>query len=46
MKCKKCEYVEMKMHKVENNNMIFKCKQCGNEETISMSEIENTHKNN
>lgn len=41
MKCDKCQYVEMKMYKTtEDNKMIFRCKQCGNEKTVSMSEIE------
>ena len=41
MKCKKCDdYIEMKMYKVEEDKMIFKCKQCGNTETVDIAEIE------
>lgn len=42
--CNKCKHVEMKMEKVENSMMTFRCKQCGNEEVVSTQEIEKTTK--
>lgn len=40
MKCDKCRYVEMKMKEVKDDNMIFRCKQCGNEEIIEIQKVE------
>lgn len=45
MVCDKCRLVEMRMYKVDNDNMIFKCKRCGNEKVVSINEmIKNTKK--
>ncbi len=44
MVCDKCKHVEMKMEKVENGMMTFKCKQCGNGKVVSVQVIEETAK--
>lgn len=44
MVCDKCKHVEMKMEKVENGMMTFRCKQCGNEKVVSVQEVEETAK--
>lgn len=40
MKCNKCKHIEMKVEKVEEDKMFFKCKQCGNEEAIDIRTLE------
>lgn len=36
--------VEMKMEKVNNDRMFFKCKQCGNEVEKTVYEVEEANK--
>lgn len=40
MLCSKCKIVEMKMDKVEDNKMYFKCKRCGNEAEKTIEEMQ------
>lgn len=44
MKCNKCKHIEMKVEKVEEDKMFFKCKQCGNEEVINITDLEKSKK--
>jgi len=39
MLCSKCKIIEMKMNRVEDNKMYFKCKRCGNEEEKIIEEV-------
>lgn len=39
MLCSKCKIVEMKMHKVEDDKMYFRCKRCGNEVEKTVEEV-------
>ena len=40
MLCNKCKIIEMKMDKVEDGEMHFKCKRCGNEIKKTIKEVE------
>lgn len=42
--CNKCGMVEMKMEKVNNDMMFFKCRQCGNEIEKTIYEVEEFNK--
>lgn len=44
MICNKCGMIEMKVDKVENNKMFFKCKQCGNEIEKTIEEVQEQNK--
>jgi len=46
MQCDKCKYIEMKMDKIENEKMYFKCRRCNNEKIVDIKEIENTENKN
>lgn len=41
MNCPKCQIIEMRVDRVEDNVIHYRCKKCGNEETITQEELEN-----
>ena len=41
MNCPKCKLVEMRVDRVEDNVIHYKCKKCGKEETKLVEELEN-----
>lgn len=40
MNCPECELLEMRVEKVENNEMYYKCKRCGKEIIVPIPEDE------
>ena len=40
MNCPKCELIEMRVNKVENDKMYYQCKNCGEERVVDIKEIE------
>lgn len=38
--CPKCEIVEMRVEKREENQLYLKCKKCGEETTINIEDLE------
>lgn len=40
MNCPKCQIIEMRVEKVEDNIIHYKCKNCGKEEIIDAKELE------
>lgn len=39
MNCPKCKMVEMRVEKVVDNQIYYKCKKCGEEEIVNINEI-------
>lgn len=39
MLCDKCKMTDMKVEKVEDNKMYFKCRCCGNEKEKTVEEV-------
>lgn len=44
MLCNKCKIIEMKVDKVVDEVMHFRCKQCGNEVEKTIEEVEKENK--
>lgn len=44
MICNKCKMTEMKVEKVKDNRMFFKCRQCGNEIEKTIDEVQEQNK--
>ena len=40
MNCPKCQLLEMRVEKVENNEIHYKCKQCGEEIIKKIEDLE------
>ena len=40
MNCPKCQLLEMRVDKVVDNEIHYKCKNCGKEEIINTEELE------
>ena len=40
MNCPKCLLLEMRVDRVEDNKMYYKCKNCGTEEVVELPEDE------
>lgn len=41
MNCPKCQLLEMRVNKVEDEKIYYECKNCGKTEVIEISELEN-----
>lgn len=39
MNCPKCEILEMRVEKVESENIHYKCKKCGEEKVINVNQL-------
>lgn len=44
MNCPKCQLLEMRVDRVTNNEIHYKCKKCGKEEVKTIEEIEKKNK--
>lgn len=44
MNCPKCKIIEMRVEKVEDDIIHYKCKNCGEEEKIDIKELEKNEK--
>jgi predicted RNA-binding Zn-ribbon protein involved in translation (DUF1610 family) len=44
MICPKCKFVEMRVDRVDDTNVYYKCKKCGEEKTETIKEIEERNK--
>lgn len=40
MNCPKCQLIEMRVDKVEDEKIYYKCKSCGKQEIVNISELE------
>lgn len=44
MNCSKCQLLEMRVEKVVDNEIHYKCKNCGKEETVNVEDLEKKNK--
>lgn len=39
MNCPKCKLLEMRVERVENDTIYYKCKKCGKEEILKINDL-------